>query len=159
MASLRGTDWQNVVYAAAAAAASTCSASRRDERGQAPGAGWHQPANLLMAGPRERASLNAAREDTDGPVEAHAQCGPPFQLQVVFRNGTAEQDAIAAMRKCQGNPLVIRIGRPYRSHLPGSPGQWTAIIYTKQMPAGPAPVPLLTCLRHSPAVTMASWPD
>jgi len=87
------------------------------------------------------------------------QCGPPFQLQVVFRNGTAEQDAIAAMRKCQGSPLVVRIGQPYRSHSPGSPGQWTAIIYTKQMPAGPAPVPLLTCLRHSPAVTMASWPD
>ena len=87
------------------------------------------------------------------------QCGPPFQLQVDFRHGTAKQDAIAAMRKCQANPLVIRIGQPYRSHSPASPGQWAAIIYTKKMPTGPAPIPLLTCLRHSPTVTMASWPD
>ena len=87
------------------------------------------------------------------------QCGPPFQLQVDFRHGTAKPDAAAAMRKCQADPLVIRIGQPYRSHSPGTPGQWTAIIYTKKMPIGPAPVPLLTCLRHSPAVTTASWPD
>jgi hypothetical protein len=87
------------------------------------------------------------------------QCGPPFQLQVDFRPGTAKQDAIAAMRKCRADPLVARIGQPYRSHSPGTPVQWTAIIYTKKMLIGPAPVPLLTCLRHSPAVTMASWPD
>ena len=87
------------------------------------------------------------------------QCGPPFQLQVVFRDGTAKQAAIAAMRNCQDNPLVIRIGQPYRSHSPGTPGQWTAIIYTKKMLFGPKPVPLLTCLHHSPTVTSASWPD
>jgi hypothetical protein len=87
------------------------------------------------------------------------QCGPPFQLQVDFQPGAAKQDAIAAMRKCQGNPLVIRIGQPYRSHSPGTPAQWTAIIYTKKMPTGSAPVPLLTCLRHSPTVATASWPD
>ena len=87
------------------------------------------------------------------------QCGPPFQLQVDFRHGTSRQEAIAGMRKCQADPLVIRIGQPYRSHAPGTPGQWTAIIYTKKMPIGPGPVPLLTCLHHSPAVAMASWPD
>jgi hypothetical protein len=87
------------------------------------------------------------------------QCGPPFQLQVVFRDGTSKPAAAAAMRKCQADPLVIRIGQPYRSHSPGTPGQWAAIIYTKKMLVGPAPVPLLTCLRHSPTVTSASWPD
>lgn len=87
------------------------------------------------------------------------QCGPPFQLQVTFRQGTAKQAAAAAMRECHADPLIIRIGQPYRSHSPGTPGQWTAIIYTKKMLFGPRPVPLLTCLHHSPAVTSASWPD
>jgi hypothetical protein len=86
------------------------------------------------------------------------QCGPPFQLQVVFRHGTSQQAAIAAMRRCQADPLVIRIGRPHRPR-PGTPGQWTAVIFTKKMAFGPANVPLLTCLRRSSAVTSASWPD
>ena len=43
------------------------------------------------------------------------QCGPPFRLQVVFRDGTSKQGATAAMRgKCQADPLVIRIGQPFR---------------------------------------------
>jgi hypothetical protein len=83
------------------------------------------------------------------------QCGPPFHLQVVFRHGTSQQAAVAAMRRCQADPLVIRVGRPR----PGAPGQWTAVIFTKKMEFGPANVPLLSCLRRSPAVTSASWPD
>jgi hypothetical protein len=86
------------------------------------------------------------------------QCGPPFQLQVVFRQGTSRQAAIAAMRKCQADPLVVRIGRPYRSGS-GTSGQWAAVIYTKKMLFGPAHIPLLTCLHRSPAVVQASWPD
>jgi hypothetical protein len=86
------------------------------------------------------------------------QCGPPFQLQVVFRQGTSKQTAIAAMRKCQANPLVVRIGQPYRSGS-GMSGQWAAVIYTKKMLFGPAHIPLLTCLHRSPAVMQASWPD
>jgi hypothetical protein len=86
------------------------------------------------------------------------QCGPPFQLQVVFRHGTSRQAAIAAMRRCQADPLVIRIGQPYRPR-PGAPGQWTAVIFTKKLGFGPAKIPLLTCLRRSPAVTSAAWPD
>ncbi len=86
------------------------------------------------------------------------QCGPPFQLQVVFRHGTSQRAATAAMRRCQTDPLVIRIGRPHRLR-PGAPGQWTAVIFTKKMEFGPANIPLLTCLRRSPAVTSASWPD
>ena len=86
------------------------------------------------------------------------QCGPPFQLQVVFRQGTPKQAAVAAMRKCQANPLVIRIGQPYR-HRSGTPGQWTAVIYTKRMPIGSSHIPLLTCLHRSPALMQASWPD
>ena len=87
------------------------------------------------------------------------QCGPPFQAVVIFRPGTTRQAAAAAMRKCQADPLVIRIGRPYRPHSPGPSGRWTAVIYTKKMSLGPAPIPLVTCLRHSPAVTSASWPN
>ena len=87
------------------------------------------------------------------------QCGPPFQAVVIFRPGTTRQAAAAAMRKCQADPLVIRIGQPQRSNSPPTSGQWTATIYTKKMPFGPGPVPLLTCLRHSPAVVSAGWPD
>jgi hypothetical protein len=83
------------------------------------------------------------------------QCRSPFQLKVVFRHGTSRQAAIAAMRRCQADPLVIRIGRPRT----GAPGQWTAVILTKKMESGPANVPLLTCLRRSPAVTSTAWPD
>jgi hypothetical protein len=92
------------------------------------------------------------------PQSCAGQCGPPFQLKVVFRHGTSQQAAIAAMRRCQADPLVIRIGRPHRSQ-PGAPGRWTAVIFTKKMEFGPANVPLLTCLHDSPAVTSASWPD
>ncbi len=86
------------------------------------------------------------------------QCGPPFQLQVVFRHGTSQQAAIAAMRKCQASPLVIRIGQPNQPR-PGHPGQRTAIIYTTKIPITAQHIPLLTCLHHSPAVMTASWPD
>jgi hypothetical protein len=86
------------------------------------------------------------------------QCGPPFQLQVDFRQGTSKQAAIAAMRKCQANPLVIRIGQPYRPRS-ATRGQWTAVIYTKKIPLAASHIPLLTCLHHSPAVMHASWPD
>jgi hypothetical protein len=85
-------------------------------------------------------------------VKAHPPCEDLLYIQL-------KQAAASAMRKCQADPLVIRIGQPYRPHSPGTPGQWTAIIYIKKMPSGPAPVPLLTCLRHSPTVTSASWPD
>jgi len=84
------------------------------------------------------------------------QCGPPFQLHIAFRHGTSQPAAVAAMRKCQADPLVISIGQPYRT---GPGGQWTAIIYTTKLPSGPGPIPLLTCLHHSPAVTAAVWPD
>jgi len=87
------------------------------------------------------------------------QCGPPFQLQVVFRHGTSKPAAVAAMRPCRADPLVISIGQPYRASGPATPGQWAAIIYTKKMLLGPGPVPLLTCLHRSPAVMTASWPD
>jgi hypothetical protein len=86
------------------------------------------------------------------------QCRPPFQLQVDFRQGTSKQAAVAAMRKCQANPLVIRIGQPYRPRS-ATPGQWTAVIYTKKIPLGASHIPLLTCLHRSPAVMQASWPD
>jgi hypothetical protein len=95
-----------------------------------------------------------------GTVQAcGGQCGPPFQLQVTFRPGISKQAAATAMRKCQAAPLVIRIGQPYRSHSPGTPSQWAAIIYTTKLPIGAQHIPLLTCLRRSAAITSAGWPD
>jgi hypothetical protein len=93
-----------------------------------------------------------------GTRSCAGQCGPPFQLQVVFRQGTSKQAAVAAMRTCRADPLVIRIGRPYRPPS-ATPGRWTAVIYTKKMQLGASHIPLLTCLHRSPAVMQASWPD
>jgi hypothetical protein len=86
------------------------------------------------------------------------QCRPPFQLHVVFRAGTSKQAAAAAMRKCQANPMVIRI-RQLQHPYPTTPGQWTAIIYTTRMPSGDQHITLLTCLHRSPAGMTAAWPD
>ena len=85
------------------------------------------------------------------------QCGPPFQLNVVFRAGTSKQAAIMAMRECQPDPLVVSIGQPQRRA--GTPGRWTAVIYTTKLPTEAAHLPLLTCLHRSPAVMTAAWPD
>ena len=92
-----------------------------------------------------------------GPQLCRGQCGPPFQLHVAFHAGTSKQAAITAIRKCQPDPLVTSIGQPQR--LPGTPGQWTAIIYTTKLPTEAAHIPLLTCLHRSPAVMTAAWPD
>lgn len=88
------------------------------------------------------------------------QCGPPFQLQVVFRAGTTTRAAMAAMTDCAGNPLVVRIGRVYHSRGPGGrPGSLTATVYTRSMRATTRNDHLLRCLRRSPAVTSAAYPD
>lgn len=102
------------------------------------------------------AVLPAAAACSAGPQICAGQCRPPFRLQVGFRAGISKQAATAAMRKCQANPLVIRIGQPQRPS-PGATGQWTAIIYTKKM--GTSQTPLLTCLHRSSVVMTAVWPD
>jgi hypothetical protein len=90
------------------------------------------------------------------------QCGPPFQLQVIFRPGTSTQTATAAMNACAADPLVLRIGRMYRFRGPADaypPGSLTATVYTRAMWARSRELHLLTCLRRSPSVTFASYPD
>jgi len=90
------------------------------------------------------------------------QCGPPFQLQVIFRPGTTTAAAAAAMDGCAADPLVMRIGRVYRFHGPADaepPGSLTATVYTRVMGAGRREVHLLTCLRQSPSVISADYPD
>jgi hypothetical protein len=88
------------------------------------------------------------------------QCGPPYQLQVIFRPGTPQEAAVAALRRCAGDPLVARIGNVRWFRGPGEPpGSQTATIYTRAMPVGARHVHLLACLRRSPSVTQASWPD
>jgi hypothetical protein len=99
--------------------------------------------------------LLSASACSPGSQICAGQCGPPFQLQVDFQPGIAEQAALAAMRACQASQVVIRIGQPHRIG-PGAPGQWTAIIYTKKWSYS-ATHALLACLRHSPAVLMAGF--
>jgi hypothetical protein len=87
------------------------------------------------------------------------QCGPPFQLQVVFRPGTPTDSAVAAMQRCRAEPVVVRVGRVRRLHGQGEPsGSLTATIFTRSM-LGSRPVRLMKCLRMSPSVTSAGFPD
>ena len=91
------------------------------------------------------------------------QCGPPYQLLVIFRPGISMQAASAAMYRCAGNPLVIRVGRVYRYRgnvePPVQPGSLVATIYTRAMFAGAQEDHLVHCLRQSRLVTVASYPD
>lgn len=88
------------------------------------------------------------------------QCGPPFQLQVNFRPGTTTRAATAALSGCAANPLVVRIGRVDHSRGPaGPPRSLTATIYTSSMRATTRNDHLLRCLRRSPSVISAGYPD
>jgi hypothetical protein len=90
------------------------------------------------------------------------QCGAPYQLQVVFRPGTARSAAMAAMTSCATGPLVVRIGRVLpAAGSPGGepPGSLTATILTRSMSPGPFTDRLLKCLRGSRSVLQAGYPD
>jgi hypothetical protein len=95
------------------------------------------------------------------------QCGPPFQLQVVFRPGTSSQAAAAAMTHCAANSQVVRIGRVHNFHGPPDaepPGSLTATVYTRLLwprtrTSRQQQDRLFACLRQSPAVTSASFLD
>jgi hypothetical protein len=107
---------------------------------------------LLISG------LGAAGCSTSGGGCA-GQCGPPFQLQVVFRPGTPADLAAAAMQRCQAEPIVVRVGRVRRLHGLGGPsGSLIATVFTKAM-SGSRPQRLLKCLRMSSSVTTAGFPD
>lgn len=90
------------------------------------------------------------------------QCGPPFQLRVVFRSGTSAQAGRAVLRACAvGNREVERIGPVRLSPLPGGgrPEQH-AIVYTRSLDGGGAASRrLAACLNRAPVVRSAGYPD
>ena len=88
------------------------------------------------------------------------QCGPPFQLRVTFHGVTNRQAASVIMRNC-ANSLVVRIGPVLRVHIPGDNSRvWLeATIYTKSMARRSENRELIGCLRRSPAVIGAGYPD
>lgn len=95
------------------------------------------------------------------------QCGPPFQMQVVFRPGTTTQAAASAMTPCAANPQVVRIGHVHRFHGASGaepPGSLTATVYTRSLfprtrTGRQQQGHLFACLRQSPTVTSAGFPD
>jgi len=97
-----------------------------------------------------------------GPVACAGQCGPPFQLRVVFRHGTSAQAERAALRACSaGNPEVERIGpvrlRPLAA---GGKPEPQAVVYTRSLGAARAASRrLVDCLNSAPAVYGAGYPD
>jgi hypothetical protein len=89
------------------------------------------------------------------------QCGPPFQLQVIFRPGTRLQAAGARMKACAWKPFVTGVGRVRDFHSPAlaePPGSRIAMIYTQSMTSS-RNLRLLHCLRRWRQVSSASYPD
>jgi hypothetical protein len=88
------------------------------------------------------------------------QCGPPFQLQVIFRAGTSPRAATAALNRCAGNPLVVRVGRVESRPSAGAAARLRqATVYTHAITRRTASHQLVTCLLRSPAVLSAGYPD
>lgn len=114
--------------------------------------GWTIPAIVLLLVPGLLGTAGCSTESCGG------QCGPPFQLQVIFRPGTPNVAAIAAMQKCREEP-VVGIGRVRRFTGLGEPeGSLTATVFTRSM-QGSRLGHLLSCLDRSSVVTSASFPD
>lgn len=89
------------------------------------------------------------------------QCGPPFQLQVVFRHGTSPRAGRAVLQACAaGNPQVERIGPVQLSPLPGGGrAEPHATVYTRSLGEGAASRRLEACLQSAPAVLGDGYPD
>jgi hypothetical protein len=89
------------------------------------------------------------------------QCGPPFQLQVIFRPGTTLQAAGTHMKACAWKPFVTGVGRVHDFHGPAlaePPGSLTATIYTQSITSS-RNFRLMNCLRRWRQVSSASYPD
>jgi len=117
-------------------------------------------AGVIAAGPLLAAS-SCASNSRPPDTGCAWQCRAPYELDVTFRPGTAKLTAAAAMAQCRADPNVIQIGTPRWNPVLG---QLTAVILTKTMgrraePAPGTPATLLTCLRRSPLVLSAGWPD
>jgi hypothetical protein len=114
--------------------------------------GWTVPAIVLLLVPGLLGAAGCSTESCGG------QCGPPFQLQVIFRPGTPNVAAIAAMYRCREEP-VVGIGRVGRFSGLGEPeGSLTATVFTRSM-QGSRLGHVLSCLDRSSVVTSASFPD
>lgn len=113
---------------------------------------WTAPAIVLWLVLGLLATAGCSSESCGG------QCGPPFQLQVIFRPGTANVAAAAAMLKCRGE-AVVRIGQVRRFTDPGEPkGSLVATVFTKSM-QGRRLSHVVNCLKGETAVTSATFPD
>ena len=114
--------------------------------------GWTVPVIVLLLVPGLLASAGCSTERCGG------QCGPPFQMQVIFRPGTPNVAAFAAMYKCRGEP-VVRIGQVHRFTDPGEPkGSLTATNFTRSM-QGSGLGRVVNCLNRSPAVISTTFLD
>lgn len=87
------------------------------------------------------------------------QCGPPYQLLVIFRPDTSRQVATTDMNRCAWKPFVVRVGRAYRFHGPkAAESPLRATVYTKSTVSHQNDR-LLACLRRSSSVISAGYPD
>ena len=82
------------------------------------------------------------------------QCGPPYELAVVFRPRTSSATAAAILRRCGTMTVVIKTGQIART-----PSGLSAVLFTRVIGARPRSDDLLRCLHRSGAVAGAGWPD
>jgi hypothetical protein len=95
------------------------------------------------------------------PPSLRGQCGPPFQLQVIFRPGTSLPAAAARMKACAWKPFVTAVGPVRDFHGPAlAEPPWSRIvmIYTQSMTSS-RNLRLLNCPRRWRQVSSASYPD
>jgi hypothetical protein len=86
------------------------------------------------------------------------QCQAPFELDVVFHVGTTRAAAGAALRSCQANPTVVRLGRVHRfASSDDARAPLTAAVVTHSM-TGSNPRKLVSCLQASHAVVTVGFP-
>jgi hypothetical protein len=107
---------------------------------------------LITAGVLLAAGCGATRLPCAG------QCGAPYQLDVVFRPGATRTAATAALRTCQANPTVVRLGRLHPWHSGQLAPRLSATVFTRSM-AGGNTASLARCLRASDAVLGVGFPD
>ncbi|HEV2370830.1 MAG TPA: hypothetical protein VGS19_01560 [Streptosporangiaceae bacterium] len=87
------------------------------------------------------------------PRPCAGQCGPPFQLRVGFHTGISARAAASVMGRCASKPFVVSVGQVVRTQ-----GLLVATVYTESM-RGQQSDRLVACLRRSPSVIGAGYPD
>jgi hypothetical protein len=91
------------------------------------------------------------------PLPCGGQCQSPYSLQVTFKPGTSYQADTTAMVRCTGHSPEVTGIEPAGLD-PNHSGAIVGIVRTNEF-GGVKVVPIMRCLRGSPLVLDAGYPD